>query len=119
MSLTCHCYRCNIVDYSANSYFSLNNEDEQSLILQICKGIFKATQDGKFSTEISYNGNLMTHKQIHDINQVEECIDREFSQLFRNGILSKEITKLQIGTWIIEFKWSETDNSSLIQGLIK
>ncbi|GBB88199.1 hypothetical protein RclHR1_14730004 [Rhizophagus clarus] len=117
MSLNCHCYRCNIVDYSANAYFSLNNEDEQNLILQICVGILKAIQDEKFSIEISYNGSSLTHKQIHNINQVENCIDREFNQLFRNNKLHRKINKLPIGTWKIEFEW--TDNDFLIKRLLK
>ncbi|RIA88627.1 hypothetical protein C1645_806705 [Glomus cerebriforme] len=117
MSITCYCYRCNIVDYSANAYFSLNNEDEQSIILQICEGILKAIQNEKFSTEISYNGSLMTHRQIQNIDQVENCIDREFNQLFRNNKLCKEVNRLPIGIWKIKFKWN--DNDSLIERIIK
>ncbi|PKK62924.1 hypothetical protein RhiirC2_158394 [Rhizophagus irregularis] len=117
MSLNCHCYRCNIVDYSANAYFSLNNEDEQNLILQICVGILKAIQDEKFSIDISYNGSSLTHKQINNITQVENCIDREFNQLFRSNKLHKKINKLPISIWRIEFEW--TDNDFLIKRLLK
>jgi hypothetical protein len=117
MSLNCHCYRCNIVEYSANAYFSLNNEDEQNLILQICVGILKAIQEEKFSIEISYNGSSLTHKQINNITQVENCIDREFNQLFKSNKLHKKINKLPIGIWKIEFEW--TDKDFIIKRLLK
>uniref|UniRef100_U9UGZ9 Uncharacterized protein n=1 Tax=Rhizophagus irregularis (strain DAOM 181602 / DAOM 197198 / MUCL 43194) TaxID=747089 RepID=U9UGZ9_RHIID len=131
MSLNCHCYRCNIVDYSANAYFSLNNEDEQNLILQICVGILKAIQDEKFSIDISYNGSSLTHKQINNITQVENCIDREFNQLFRNNQKRNKLVSDHSNDgklkqylmnnlknhfpgfeYIIEYSWKSCDNNN-------
>ena len=70
MSLTCHCYSCNI-ECSAKSYISSSNEDEQNLILQICKRIFEAIQIKHTSTEISYDGSIMLYRKIRNINEVE------------------------------------------------
>src|SRR5688500_18266758 len=111
MSLTCHCYSCNI-ECSAKSYISSNNEDEQSLILQICKRIFEAIKDKHISTEISYNESTKKHRQICNINEVENCINKTFNQLFNDNLLLKEIKKLSIGVWRIEFRWTGFDNDS-------
>jgi hypothetical protein len=118
MSLNCHCYTCN-VKYPTKSYISSNDEDEQNIIIQICKRIFEAIQHKHTSTEISYDGNIMLHGQIRNINEIENFINKEFSQLFENKILSKETKKLPIGIWRIEFKWNEIDNDSLIKNILE
>ncbi|RIA88623.1 hypothetical protein C1645_826085 [Glomus cerebriforme] len=119
MSLNCHCYSCNI-KYPSNTYIiSSNNEDEQNLIMQICKRIFESIQLNHNSTEISYDGNKMLHGQIRNINEVENCINKEFNQLFESKLLDKEIKKLPIGIWRIGFKWDEFNNDTLIKGLLK
>lgn len=119
MSLICHCYTCN-VKYPTKTYiFSSNNEDEQNIIIQICKRILEAIQHKHTSTEISYDDNIMLHKQIRNINEIENLINKEFIQLFENKILRKEIKKLPIGIWRIGFKWDEFNNDSLIKNILK
>ncbi|CAB4405426.1 unnamed protein product [Rhizophagus irregularis] len=112
MSLVCHCYSCN-VDYPEIIYPS---SDMQNLILQICKGIFEAIQNENTSAEIICS---ILHGQIHNINEIENCINEEFS---RNdiSIICKEIKRLSTDTWKIQFKWSEShDNDLLIKYLLK
>ncbi|CAG8453785.1 uncharacterized protein OCT59_028115 [Rhizophagus irregularis] len=119
MSLICHCYTCN-VKYPTKAYiFSSNNEDEQNIIIQICKRILEAIQHKHTSTEISYDDNIMLHKQIRNINEIENLINKEFIQLFEHKILRKEIKKLPIGIWRIGFKWDEFNNDSLIKNILK
>ncbi|CAI2168583.1 3094_t:CDS:2 [Funneliformis geosporum] len=119
MSQTCHCYSCNILTHSQKP-FSSNNEDKQNLILQICKRIFEAIQYKHTSTEISYNGKEMEHKQINNVTEVENCINEEFSQLRDNDkILNYEVKKLLIGIWRIEFKWTKSNINPLVNRLLE
>ncbi|GBB96813.1 hypothetical protein RclHR1_02840010 [Rhizophagus clarus] len=118
MSLNCHCYTCN-VKYPTNAYISSNNEDEQNIIIQICKRIFEAIQHKHTSTEISYDGNIMLHRQIRNIIEVENFINKEFNQLFEDKILRKEMKKLPFGIWRIGFQWNEFDNDFLIKNILK
>jgi hypothetical protein len=116
MSLICHCYSCN-VDYPTIIYPSSFNKDKQSLILQICKGIFETIQNENISAEIICS---MLHGQIRNINEIENCIVEEFSKFFENNILCKEIKNLSSDTWRIVFKWTEPhDNDSLIKYLLE
>ncbi|CAG8739512.1 11799_t:CDS:2, partial [Funneliformis caledonium] len=94
--------------------------DKQNLILQICKRIFEAIQHKHTSTEISYNGKEMEHKQINNVTEVENCINEEFSQLRDNDkILNYEIKKLLIGIWKIEFKWIKSNVNPLVKCLLE
>jgi hypothetical protein len=81
--------------------------------------IFEAIQNKHTSTEISCDENAMLHKQIRNIDEVNNCIDEEFSQLFKNNLLRKGIKKIPIGVWRIEFRWTEFNNDSLIKDLLK
>ncbi|CAB4405424.1 unnamed protein product [Rhizophagus irregularis] len=117
MSVSCHCYNCNANYPTSSFYLSSNNNDKQNLILQICKGIFEAIQNENTIAEISCS---MSHRQIRNTNEVEECINEEFSQLIRNNVLRKEISSYSIfNTWRIRFKWNEFNNDSLIKNLLK
>ncbi|GBC43268.2 hypothetical protein GLOIN_2v1470996 [Rhizophagus irregularis DAOM 181602=DAOM 197198] len=87
MNVSCRCYNCN-TNIPTNTYVSSNNSDKQNLVLQICKGIFEAIQNENTTADISCS---MSHKQIRNTNEVEECINKEFGQLFRNNVLRKEI----------------------------
>ena len=113
MSVSCRCYNCN-TNISTNTYVSSNNNDKQNLVLQICKGIFEAIQNENTIADISCS---MSHRQIRNTNEVEECINEEFSQLFRNNILHKEIRRLPSGIWRIIFTWSGFDIEKLSKGL--
>ncbi|CAB4405425.1 unnamed protein product [Rhizophagus irregularis] len=116
MNVSCRCYNCN-TNIPTNTYVSSNNSDKQNLVLQICKGIFEAIQNENTTADISCS---MSHKQIRNTNEVEECINKEFGQLFRNNVLRKEISSYSIfNTWRIRFKWSEFNNDSLIKNLLK
>ncbi|RIA88622.1 hypothetical protein C1645_877272 [Glomus cerebriforme] len=115
MSLACHCHSCN-VDYPAVTYPSLINKDKQGLILQICKEIFEAIQNEYTSAEIFCT---MLHGQIRNIYEIENYINEEFGQLFRNNILHKEIKSHSIGTWKIDFNWNKFYKVPLIRGLLK
>ncbi|CAG8453820.1 14816_t:CDS:2 [Rhizophagus irregularis] len=87
MSLVCHCYSCN-VDYPEIIYPS---SDMQNLILQICKGIFEAIQNKNTSAEIICS---ILHEQIHNINEIENCINEEFNHQKRNEWLSDKDTNI-------------------------
>jgi hypothetical protein len=115
MSVSCHCYKCN-TDYQTSFYLSSNNNDKQNLILQICKGIFEAIQNENTTAEITCS---MSHRQISNTNEVEDCINEEFGQLLRNNVLRKEIKSFSFYTWRIRFKWSGFNNDSLIKNLLK
>ncbi|RIA87955.1 hypothetical protein C1645_827070, partial [Glomus cerebriforme] len=107
MNLNCHCYNCN-VNNPANFFILQNNEDKQNLILLICKKIFEAIQNDQTSTEISYGRSTMKHKQLRNINEVNNCIDEEFGQLFKNRVLHKEMKKLSIGLLEISKEWYDS-----------
>ncbi|GES95738.1 hypothetical protein GLOIN_2v1470997 [Rhizophagus clarus] len=67
--------------------FTNKYEYKSDLILQICKEISKAIQNENNSAEIICS---MLHGQIRNINKVENCINEEFRQLFRNNVLNHQ-----------------------------